>query len=106
MYITHDLTTAYQISDNILVLYRGSVAEVGEVGDVIKNPKHPYTQLLIGSIPHPDPNLRWGEDGGSIVQSGEKAVSGCKFADRFAVRPLWTCVGLTSQRATSSTNTA
>jgi oligopeptide/dipeptide ABC transporter ATP-binding protein len=82
MYITHDLTTAYQISDNILVLYRGSVAEVGEVGEVIKDPKHPYTQLLVGSIPHPDPHRRWGDESGSVVQSGEKTASGCKFADR------------------------
>src|SRR5262247_1197556 len=46
LYITHDLTTAYQISRNIIVLYRGSVAEVGEVDRVIKQPKHPYSQLL------------------------------------------------------------
>lgn len=82
MYITHDLTTAYQISDNILVLYRGSVAEMGEVGEVIKDPKHPYTQLLVGSIPHPDPHRRWGDGTVSVVQSGEKTVNGCKFADR------------------------
>lgn len=82
LYITHDLTTAYQISDNILVLYRGSVAEAGSVGHVIKDPKHPYTQLLVGSIPHPDPDLRWGEGSASLVQSNKKAVHGCKFADR------------------------
>src|SRR5919199_3725376 len=44
VYITHDLTTAYQISDNIIVLYRGSVAEAGDVEQVVKQPKHPYTQ--------------------------------------------------------------
>ena len=54
LYITHDLTTAYQISDNIIVLYRGSVAEVGDVELVVKQPQHPYTQLLIASIPTPD----------------------------------------------------
>ena len=36
IYITHDLTTAYQISDNIIVLYRGSVAEAGDVELVVK----------------------------------------------------------------------
>src|SRR5207237_10709724 len=55
VYITHDLTTAYQVSENIIVLYRGCVAEAGEVGQVVKSPKHPYTQLLVGSIPLPDP---------------------------------------------------
>ena len=55
IYITHDLTTAYQISENIVVLYRGSVAEVGDVEKVVGDPKHPYTRLLVGSVPLPDP---------------------------------------------------
>ena len=60
IYITHDLTTAYQISDNIIVLYRGSVAEAGTVDLVVREPKHPYTQLLIQSVPQPNPSLAWG----------------------------------------------
>jgi peptide/nickel transport system ATP-binding protein len=44
IYITHDLATAYQISENIVVLYRGSVAEAGAVELVVKRPEHPYTQ--------------------------------------------------------------
>lgn len=59
VYITHDLTTAYQISEDIIVLYRGSVAEAGDVGLVVQQPAHPYTQLLVGSIPAPDPALPW-----------------------------------------------
>ncbi len=59
IYITHDLTTAFQISDNIIVLYRGSVAEAGNVELVVQQPAHPYTQLLVGSIPQPDPNHPW-----------------------------------------------
>src|SRR5215212_7266300 len=55
LYITHDLTTAYQISRNIVVLYRGGVAEVGDVEHVVKDPQHPYTRLLVGSIPLADP---------------------------------------------------
>jgi oligopeptide/dipeptide ABC transporter ATP-binding protein len=84
LYITHDLTTAYQVSDNIIVLYRGSVAETGDVEQVIKDPQHPYTQLLVSSIPLPDPERRWGEDvvaaGKSEAGAGEQI--GCKFADR------------------------
>jgi peptide/nickel transport system ATP-binding protein len=60
VYITHDLTTAYQISDNIIVLYRGAVAEAGDVDLVVGQPRHPYTQLLINSVPEPDPNHPWG----------------------------------------------
>ena len=44
VYITHDLTTAYQIGDNIIVLYRGDVAEAGSVDAVVRNPSHPYTR--------------------------------------------------------------
>ncbi len=59
LYITHDLTTAYQISENIIVLYRGEVAEAGDVELVVKEPQHPYTQLLIQSIPKADPDHPW-----------------------------------------------
>src|SRR5207253_11524585 len=61
VYIRHDLTTAFQISDNIIVLYRGSVAEAGDVDLVVRQPRHPYTQLLIKSVPAPDPERRWGD---------------------------------------------
>jgi peptide/nickel transport system ATP-binding protein len=62
VYITHDLTTAYQISDRIIVLYQGDVVESGDPEQIIRSPQHPYTQLLIKSIPEPDPDHRWGED--------------------------------------------
>ena len=41
VYVTHDLTTAYQISDEIMILYKGNLVEAGDVDTVIKNPKHP-----------------------------------------------------------------
>jgi len=62
VYITHDLATAYQISDRIIVLHRGRVVETGDPEQVVKHPQHPYTKLLIGSVPLPDPNHPWGED--------------------------------------------
>jgi peptide/nickel transport system ATP-binding protein len=83
VYITHDLATAYQISDNIIVLYRGSVVEVGDVELVVKQPQHPYTQLLIASIPLASAERTW------TTESGKGAAgitvtdsAGCKFADR------------------------
>jgi oligopeptide/dipeptide ABC transporter ATP-binding protein len=84
LYITHDLTTAYQICDNIIVLYRGAVAEVGNVDLVIKRPQHPYSRLLITSIPEPDVDNRWDDDG-DLPTGGEtngRIRTGCKFADR------------------------
>jgi oligopeptide/dipeptide ABC transporter ATP-binding protein len=81
IYITHDLTTAYQISDNIVVLYRGSVAEAGDVELVVKQPKHPYTQLLVSSVPQPDPRQPWGSLP-QLERTGANGTGGCKFADR------------------------
>ena len=59
LYITHDLSTAYQISDQTYILYQGSIAEKGNTTSVIEQPRHPYVQLLLGSIPVPDPSQRW-----------------------------------------------
>ena len=82
IYITHDLTTAFQISDNIIVMYQGSVVESGRVEDVIQNPQHPYTQLLIESIPRPNPSERWGSDMASQETGGDMINAGCRFAPR------------------------
>jgi oligopeptide/dipeptide ABC transporter ATP-binding protein len=83
LYITHDLATAYQISDNIVVLYRGSVVEAGAVDLVVKQPQHPYTQLLISSIPMASPERTWTTEG-VIGTAGFQATGsvGCRFADR------------------------
>ena len=84
IYITHDLSTAYQVSDFMHVLYQGSVVEAGATAQVIEDPKHPYVQLLIDSIPTPDPRLRWStqvslpaEENGS-----NEIAKGCRFYPR------------------------
>ncbi len=85
LYITHDLTTAYQIADNIIVLYKGRVAEAGSVESVINDPTHPYTQLLVSSIPQPDPDTQWGRDQ-ELRDEEEEEVAGCNFYDRCPLR--------------------
>ena len=86
IYITHDLTTAYQVGDNIIILYRGDVAELGDVDLVIKQPQHPYTRLLVDSIPVADPGQRWGKVGDILATDDENDVTtaGCKFVGRCA----------------------
>lgn len=83
IYITHDLTTAFQICDNIMILYRGQVAEAGAVERVIGAPRHPYSQLLISSIPLPDLDRTWG---GEEIKMAEVSAAmdgeGCRFAAR------------------------
>jgi peptide/nickel transport system ATP-binding protein len=59
LYITHDLSTAYHVSDEIIILRHGRVVERGTTRSVIDDPQHPYTQLLLRSIPQPDPDVRW-----------------------------------------------
>jgi oligopeptide/dipeptide ABC transporter ATP-binding protein len=83
IYITHDLTTAFQICDDILVLYRGTVAEAGSAERVVKEPEHPYTRLLVGSIPRPDPDRIWQEEPAPSPLAPKAPLDhGCPFAPR------------------------
>ena len=81
VYITHDLTTAYHIARSIVVLYRGAVMEAGDVDAVIKSPQHPYTRLLVDSIPWPDLAKRWGNER-IMVREAETLATGCPFQPR------------------------
>ena len=83
LYITHDLATAYQVADTILVLYRAAVAEAGDVELVVKHPRHPYTKLLIGSIPQVSTIRDWGAV--ETPALADAAEGGCNFADRCPV---------------------
>ena len=84
IYITHDLATAYQVADNIIVLYRASVAEAGDVERVVKAPQHPYTQLLIASIPQVSTERDWLNEQ-AVAHRGKVADVGCKFLARCPV---------------------
>lgn len=59
LYITHDLATAYQISDRIVILHGGRIVESGRARDVIERPSDPYTRLLVASVPGVDPDTGW-----------------------------------------------
>jgi peptide/nickel transport system ATP-binding protein len=87
IYITHDLITAYHLSQSIIVMYHGAVMEAGDVDTVIKSPQHPYTRLLIDSIPWPDLNRHWGqtelkaqEPGVDVPDVGCRFLARCPFA--------------------------
>jgi ABC-type oligopeptide transport system ATPase subunit len=54
IYITHDLATAYYISDRVMIMQKGKVVETGPARDVLSNPRHPYTVLLRESVLSPD----------------------------------------------------
>ena len=84
LYITHDLSTAYQVGDQIYILYQGSVAERGQTTRVIDEPKHPYVQLLVDSVPVPDPDEKWDTDidlpDEEVMRAGD--ARGCRFYPR------------------------
>ncbi|HEX5944569.1 MAG TPA: ABC transporter ATP-binding protein [Anaerolineales bacterium] len=85
IYITHDLATAYYISDRIGIMLRGFIIESGPVEDVLDRPLHPYTQLLKESVPEPAPQER--ESWAKHISLGTTEVKeygrvGCKFAGR------------------------
>lgn len=85
IYITHDLATAYYISDRIGIMLRGFIVEAGPVEDVLERPLHPYTQLLKESVPEPAPKER--ESWAKHISLGTTEVKeygrvGCRFAGR------------------------
>src|SRR6266478_6319871 len=83
LYITHDLATAYQVSDSILVLYRAHLAEAGAVERVVSAPQHPYTQLLISAIPRAHAARDWLAQEDDARRNGlATTAAGCRFADR------------------------
>jgi peptide/nickel transport system ATP-binding protein len=57
IYITHDLATAYYISDRIIIMQKGKVVESGDARTVLDNPQHPYSILLKSSVLSPDAAL-------------------------------------------------
>ena len=83
LYITHDLATAYYVSDRIAIMFRGNIVEMGTVEQVLMNPKHPYSKLLRDSIPQADPTKRWTSTVTlSEFEHEEYMRQGCKFAGR------------------------
>ncbi len=85
LFIAHDLSMVRYVSDRMAVMYLGSLVEVGPANEVFFNPKHPYTQILVGSNPEPDPKSE--RERASTGISGEipspvNVPPGCRFADR------------------------
>ena len=88
LFVAHDLSVVNQISNTVLVMYVGRVAEIGPPLELFRRPLHPYTAALIASVPKPDPFNRTER----VIPEGEIAnpanpPSGCYFHPRcpFAV---------------------
>jgi peptide/nickel transport system ATP-binding protein len=53
LYVTHDLAGARYVADDILVMYAGQIVECGPIEQVLSDPLHPYTRLLLAAVPDP-----------------------------------------------------
>ena len=82
LYITHDLATAYYISDYVAVMYRGCIVEFGAAKDVLKNALHPYTRLLLESIPSVKAKWNRTQFANSDIETKEYQFEGCKYRNR------------------------
>jgi peptide/nickel transport system ATP-binding protein len=83
IYITHDLATAYYVSDRIAIIHRGLFVEQGDTASILRSPRHPYTQLLVESALDPRPGATRLADAEVTVGGGEDpAPGGCAFAAR------------------------
>ena len=81
VYVTHDLSTAYYVSDYIATMYRGNIIEFGNARGVLENPLHPYTELLLDSIPKV--GQKWsGHVVLPSVETREYLKGKCKFSSR------------------------
>ncbi|GEA52743.1 ABC transporter ATP-binding protein [Vibrio inusitatus NBRC 102082] len=83
LYITHDIATARYIAEDIAVMYVGHMVEWGDTDEVIANPQHPYTQLLVSAVPDPAKSIHEklaGNKGEIPLWTPESA--GCPFAGR------------------------
>ena len=83
VYVTHDLASARYVADEILVMYAGQIVERGPVEQVLAEPLHPYTRLLLAAVP--DPAKRDAERIGTRKGVASAAVDppeGCRFVSR------------------------
>lgn len=85
LFIAHDLSMVRYVSDRMAVMYLGSLLEIGKADELYFDPRHPYTEVLIGSNPEPDPELERSRPSTAIqgeIPSPVNVPEGCRFASR------------------------
>jgi peptide/nickel transport system ATP-binding protein len=84
LFITHDLALAHYISERAVILYRGCVAEMGATDKIFDQPRHPYTKMLMASVPRLD--KKWDEGAVELRARHAGPTRGCIYYERCPVR--------------------
>jgi peptide/nickel transport system ATP-binding protein len=84
LYITHDLASARYIADDILVMYAGQIVERGPIEQVLAEPLHPYTRLLLSAVPDPAAGLKMKriQERRGLAAAAVDPPEGCRFVSR------------------------
>jgi oligopeptide/dipeptide ABC transporter ATP-binding protein len=82
LFISHNIAIVRQISDRIAVMYLGRIVEEGPTEEVFNNPQHPYTKLLLGSVPKMTPGSQLGEAPQGELPTMQAKYLGCRFKSR------------------------
>jgi peptide/nickel transport system ATP-binding protein len=82
LYVTHDLASARYVADEILVMYAGQIVERGPVEEVLSNPLHPYTRLLLTAVPDPTRKQERIEPRKGLASAAVDPPEGCRFVTR------------------------
>jgi peptide/nickel transport system ATP-binding protein len=80
--ITHDIGVVHQVASRIAVMYLGQIVEMGDAADVLAAPRHPYTQLLLSSVPELDGARKARRIGSAVVTNPLDLPLGCRFSER------------------------
>jgi peptide/nickel transport system ATP-binding protein len=83
LFITHDLSLGYYISERAVILYRGCVVEMGSTEKIYDNPLHPYTKMLMAAVPRLD--KKWEEVEIELKAKQSELTSGCVYYERCPV---------------------
>jgi peptide/nickel transport system ATP-binding protein len=87
LYVTHDLAGARYVADNVLVMYAGQIVEQGPSEQVLQEPLHPYTKLLLASVPDPAVHTRERiEVHKAVASAAVDPPAGCRFVERCPLR--------------------
>lgn len=88
LYITHDIATARYIAEDLAVMYVGHMVEWGDTDEIIHDPQHPYTKLLVSAVPDPKKSIHEKLEGNKgEIHCGLRILSAAHLQDAVCTLP-------------------